>query len=422
VSDELRSPAARCAQGLPEHPTNPAVRLLDRFFYVDPHAAFRWMRENAPVYWDASADGGLWGISRYDDVMEVSRETELFCSGRSSRPERDSWIPSMINLDDPLHKRRRNLVNRGFTPRRVADHEPMLRRLAKELVDGISERGECDFVRDVARWIPMVVIGDMLGVEPEDRETLLRWSDELLGGGELAELTDEAEIRARQAAVAMEYRSYARKVLADRRKNPREDLMSILVHAELDGDRLSEDEILQESLLILIGGDETTRHVMTGGLLELIRHPDQKLALVRDPKKIPTAVEEMLRWVSPIQNMNRTLTRDTVLRGQRLREGDRLLLLYPSANRDSSTFPDPDRFDVGREPNRHVAFGGFGTHHCLGATLARLELRILFEELLPRLPDIELATSEPLPVRPSSFIVGLEAMPVRFTPGGCGAR
>jgi cytochrome P450 family 142 subfamily A polypeptide 1 len=403
---------------LPDHPKNPAVRLLDRFFYLDPHPGFRWMREQAPVYWDASADGGLWGISRYDDIMEVSRSPELFCSGKSSRPERDSWIPSMINLDDPLHKRRRNLVNKGFTPRRVADHEPMLRRLAKQLVDGISERGECDFVRDVARWIPMVVIGDMLGVAPEDRETLLRWSDELLGGGEIAELTDEAEIRARQGAVAMEYWAYARKVIADRRQHPRDDLMSILVHAELDGDRLGEDEILQESLLILIGGDETTRHVMTGGLLELIRNPDEKRKLIRDPRKIVGAVEEMLRWVSPIQNMNRTLVRDTVLRGQRLREGDRLLLLYPSGNRDASEFPDPDRFDIEREPNRHVAFGGFGTHHCLGATLARLELRVLFEELLPRLPDIELATSDPLPVRPSSFIVGLEAMPVRFTPGG----
>jgi cytochrome P450 family 142 subfamily A polypeptide 1 len=399
---------------LPDHPTNPAVRLLDRFFYLDPHPGFRWMREHAPVYWDESADGGLWGISLYDDVMEISRRPELFCSGRSSRPERDSWIPSMINLDDPLHKRRRNLVNRGFTPRRVAEHEPMLRRLAKDLIDAVAERGECDFVRDIARWIPMVVIGDMLGVEPEDRETLLRWSDELLGGGQLAAISDPAELRARQATVALEYWTYARQVIADRRLRPREDLMSILVHGEVDGDRLGEEEILQESLLILIGGDETTRHVMTGGLLELIRHPGAMRELARDPRKIPCAVEEMLRWVSPIQNMNRTAVRDTLLRGQKVREGDRLLLLYPSANRDASAFPDPDRFSIGREPNRHVAFGGFGTHHCLGATLARLELRVLFEELLARLPEIELATSEPLRLRPSNFIVGLEALPVRW--------
>src|SRR5262245_60661130 len=168
---------------LPDHPTNPAERLLDRFLYLDAHPAFRWLREHAAVYCDGSADGGLWGTSRYDDVMEISRRTELFCAGKSSRPERDSWIPSMINLDDPLHKRRRNLVNRGFTPRRVADHEPMLRRLVNELIDTVSERGEGDFVRDVARWVPMVVIGDMLGGEPEDREPLLRWSDGRSGRG-----------------------------------------------------------------------------------------------------------------------------------------------------------------------------------------------------------------------------------------------
>ena len=403
---------------MPDHPTNPAVRLLDRFFYVDPHAGFRWLREHAPVYWDASADGGLWGVARYDDLMEVSRQPELFCSGGSSRPERDSWIPSMINLDDPLHKRRRNLVNRGFTPRRVADHEPMLRRLTNELLDAVSARGECDFVRDVARWIPMVVIGDMLGVAPEDRETLLRWSDELLGGGELAVIADEAKRRERQGATAQEYWVYARRALAERRRDPRDDLLSILAHAELDGDRLADEEILQESLLILIGGDETTRHVMTGGLLALIQNPDEMRKLVRDPRRIPGAVEEMLRWVSPIQNMNRTVVRDTTLRGQRLREGDRVLLLYPSANRDALAFPEPDRFDALREPNRHVAFGGFGTHHCLGASLARLELRVLFEELLRRFPEIELHSSEPLRVRPGNFIVGLEALRIRFRAGG----
>jgi cytochrome P450 family 142 subfamily A polypeptide 1 len=264
----------------------------------------------------------------------------------------------------------------------------------------------------------MVVIGDMLGVAPEDRETLLRWSDELLGGGDLAEIEDDAKRRERQAATAIEYWGYARKVIADRRERPRDDLMSILCHAEIDGDRLSDEEILQESLLILIGGDETTRHVMTGGLLALIQHPDAKRALARDPRGIPGAVEEMLRWVSPIQNMNRTVVCDTALRGQRLREGDRVLLLYPSGNRDAAAFPDPERFDVAREPNRHVAFGGFGTHHCLGATLARLELRVLFEELLRRFPDVELASDAPLPVRPGNFIVGLESMEVRFRAGG----
>ncbi|HEU4430606.1 MAG TPA: cytochrome P450 [Myxococcota bacterium] len=398
---------------MPDHPTNSNVRLLDRFFYLDPHPHFRWMREHAPVYWDATADGGLWGVARYEDVLAVSRDAELFCSGKSSRPERDSWIPSMINLDDPLHKRRRNLVNRGFTPKRVEAHEPMLRKLTNELLDKVEPAGRCDFVVDVARWIPMVVIGDMLGVAPEDREQLLLWSDEMLGGGESQKIESDEARRLHQREVVTGYFAYAARSLAERRVRPRDDLMSVLAHAEVEGDRLGDDEILQESLLILIGGDETTRHVMTGGLLELLRRPEQKKRLVADPRLIPSAVEEMLRWVSPIQNMNRTATRDTELRGQKIREGDRLLLLYPSANRDAAAFERPDEFDVTRSPNRHVAFGGFGTHHCLGASLARLELRVLLEELLRRFPDVALAEGD-LHSRPSNFIVGLESMPVRL--------
>ncbi|MDD9853928.1 MAG: cytochrome P450 [Deltaproteobacteria bacterium] len=374
------------------------------------------MREHAPVYWDETADGGLWGVSRYQDIMRISRQPEVFCSGQSSRPERGTLVPSMINLDDPLHKRRRKLVNEGFTPRRIAAQEPGLRRLINELMDSVAEAGRCDFVRDVARWIPMIVIGDMLGVAPADREMLLEWSDWLLGAGEGTEHASEEECRARQQQAAASYFAYQRQVVAERRARPRDDLVSVLVHAQIDGDKLDEEEVLQESLLILIGGDETTRHVMTGGLEQLIRNPGQRQKLIENPALIPGAVEEMLRWVSPIVNMNRTLTRDVEMHGEILREGDRLLLLYPSGNRDERVFARPDVFDVTREPNRHVAFGGFGTHHCLGATLARLELRVLFEELLRRWPDIELASSEQLRRRPSNFITGIEEMPVRFTP------
>ncbi len=402
---------------MPTHPLREDIGLLDRFFYLDPWARYRWLRDEAPVYWDPSADGGLWGVSRYEDIMRLSREPELFCSGKSSRPERGSWIPSMINLDDPLHKRRRNLVNHGFTPGRIAKQEPMLRALSNALIDDIIERGECDFVRDVARWIPMVAIGDMLGVAPEDREWLLTLSDLLLGGGEAAEVENETARRAIQSEQALHYWEYQRRVIEDRRKRPRDDLMSVLCHAEIDGDRLSDEEILQESLLILIGGDETTRHVMTGGLEQLILNPEQKRKLVADPTKIETAVEEMIRWVSPIVNMNRTLLRDTRLHGEPLREGDRVLLLYASGNRDPRAFDEPDRFDVARHPNRHVAFGGYGVHHCLGASLARLELRVLFEALLRRIPDLELASDAPLERRPSNFITGIEKMPLRFTPG-----
>ncbi len=404
---------------MPAHPTNPSVRLMHPGFYLDPHPHFSWLRENAPVYWDeTSEDGGIWGVSLHEDVMFVSKTPELFCSSQSSRPERDSLIPSMINLDDPDHRRRRNLVNRGFTKQRVEAHEPKIRAICRELIDKVLPRGHCEFVSEIAAPLPMIVIGDLLGVEPEDRDKLLHWSDELLGGGAARRLPPQ-ERRGHAAKVALEYVAYAQAVIADRRKHPRDDLMSILVHAEIGGDRLSEQEIIQESLLILVGGDETTRHVISGGMLALMRSPDQRSLLMRDPRKVTVAVEELLRWVTPIQNMNRTATRDTELRGQKIREGDRLLLLYPSANRDARVFHEPFRLDVQRNPNPHVAFGGPGTHFCLGASLARLELRVMFEELLTRMPELTLAKpASQLELRPSNFIVGLEELPVEFAARG----
>jgi cytochrome P450 family 142 subfamily A polypeptide 1 len=336
----------------------------------------------------------------------------VYCSGKSSRPEPDSWIPSMINLDDPDHKRRRNLVNRGFTKRRVDDHEPRIRRIVNDLIDRVAARGECEFVSEVAAPLPMIVIGDMLGVEPEDRDKLLQWSDDLVSGIGI----EDQGLRDKQIRASLAYFDYAGKVFADRKANPTDDLMSVLAHAEIDGEKLSEEEILQESLLILVGGDETTRHVITEGTEALIRHPGERQKLLEDPSKLTVAVEEMLRWVSPIKNMNRTATCDVELRGQKIREGDRLLLLYQSGNRDERVFEAPDLFRVERQPNEHVAFGGFGTHFCLGASLARLELRVFFEELLRRLPDLELASDAPLPMRASNFIVGIERMPVTFAP------
>jgi len=389
--------------------SQPDIRLLDGLWYVeDPLAAYRWMRAESPVHYDEQS--AVWGVARHADVMYVSKHPELFCSGKSSRPEPNSWIPSMINMDDPDHKKRRNLVNRGFTPRRVQDHEPRIRELCRDLIDRAVQAGECDFVRDVAAPLPMIVIGDMLGVEPEDRDKLLRWSDTMLLATS-ATATDEQ--RAASMMAGAEYAQYAMQVIADRRRRPpMDDLVSILVHAEIDGERLDDEALIQESLLILVGGDETTRHVITEGMYTLLQHPDQLARLRARPEAIPTAVEEMLRWVSPIKNMNRTATRDVELQGRPIREGDKLLLLYQSANRDERAFEEPDVFDTTRDPNEHLAFGGYGAHFCLGASLARLELRVMFEELLSR-ADVELATDEPLPFRPSNFIVGIEEMPVR---------
>ena len=370
------------------------------------------MREHAPVYYDEEAK--VWGVTLHEDILSVSKDSETFCSAEGSRPESASWVPSMINMDDPAHRLRRAIVNRGFTPRRVEDHEPKIRKICNELVDHVAARGECDFVRDLAAPLPMIVIGDMLGVLPEDRDRLLRWSDEMLGATSATAGPDALRLAVQAGS---EYAAYTLDVIAKRRADPEiDDLIGLLVNSEIEGESLDEEALIHESLLILVGGDETTRHVITGGMLALMQHPDQRQMLLDDPSKIPTAVEEMLRWVSPIKNMNRTATRDVELRGQNIRKGDKVLLLYHSANRDERVFADPDRFDIERVPNEHVAFGGYGKHFCLGSSLARLELRLFFEEVLPRLPDLELAEGAKLELRPSNFIAGLEEMQVRFAP------
>jgi cytochrome P450 family 142 subfamily A polypeptide 1 len=386
----------------------PEIDLCSGAFWAgDHHTALTWMREHSPVHWD----GRVWGISKYAELKEISRSPDRFSSAGGIRPD-NGPLPMMIDMDDPDHSKRRKLVNRGFTPRRVAESEDAVRRACDEIIDAVCEKGECDFVNDIAAWLPMIMIGDWLGVAPEDRAKLLRWSDDMLKG--LTGATeDELMVRASQAFT--EYTEYATETIADRRANATDDLFSTLVHAEVDGDRLADDELVQETLLILVGGDETTRHVISGGMFQLLTNPDQKEKLVADPSRIPTAVEEMLRWVSPIKNMARTVVADMDFRGQHLEAGQKLLLLYPSANRDEEVFDDPFRFDVERDPNDHVAFG-FGTHYCLGNSLARVELRVMFEHLLRRLPDIELVAPTEPESRAANFISGYEAMPVRFSP------
>lgn len=389
-----------------DHPVNPNVRLVDGEFYASlPFQHFAWMREHAPLYWDDAAQ--IWGITRYDDVLAIAKDPITFCNRHGIRPDAPV-MPYMIDMDAPDHRKRRGLVHKGFTPRRVQEHEPRIREVAIDLIERAKERERFDFVKDLAAWLPLIVIADLLGVEPEHQADLLRWSEEMvLGSGAT---TPERLLPAAQAMD--EYVQYQRRVVENRRSRPLQpDLVSILTHAEIDGEKLSDDELLMETLLILVGGDETTRHVMTGGMHQLLLHPEQRHALIADPSRIPVAVEEMLRWVTPIQNMARAATRTVEMHGQRIEEGQKVLLLYPSANRDDRVFPEPLRFDSRRAPNEHIAFG-FGTHFCLGASLARLELRIFFEEVLPRLAKIELASSEPPPLRASNFICGIESLPV----------
>lgn len=384
--------------------------LLDGHWYASqPFDDWAWMREHAPAYWDARNE--VWALTRYHDVLAAEKDPRTFSSHRAPRPH-GNHLPMMISMDDPEHARRRKLVSRGFTPRRVRDHEVTVRRICTGILDRVAPRGECDFVWDVAAPLPLLLIADMLGFPPEAYDDLLRWSDDLIR----ATTADPPPEVAQAGAEAMlAFREFQMGVIADRRaRPPQDDLVSILCHAEIDGERLDDESIVQESLLILIGGDETSRHVMTDGMLALLEHPDQMAILRDDPARIEVGVEELLRWVTPIKNMSRTATRDVEIHGQVIRAGDQVLLMYPAANRDPAVFADPDRFDVRRDPNPHLAFG-FGPHFCLGASLARLELRVMFSEVLRRFPDLHLA-GPPLPRRPSNFISGPEAMPVAFTP------
>lgn len=388
------------------HPTRDDIDLVAGSFWGrDPHEEMAWMRANAPVYWD----GRVWGITRYADLKAIAKDPATFSNAGGIRPD-SGPIPMMIDMDDPAHLKRRKLVNKGFTPRRVREQEAAVRRACDQIIDTVCEQGSCDLVTDVAAWLPMIMIGDALGVAPSDRAQLLEWSDALLSA-----LTGNPDDMEGAAAAFTGYTEFALATIADRRSSPRDDLMSILVHAEVDGDRLDDDEVLHESLLILIGGDETTRHVISGGMYQLLSSPDARDRLAADPALMPGAVEEMLRWVSPIRNMARTATRDVKIGSQTIGEGDKLLLLYPSANRDEDVFPDPFRFDIERTPNDHVAFG-FGTHFCLGASLARLELTCMVDHLLRRLPDLRIAQdAEPTP-RPANFVSGYEHLQVEFTP------
>jgi cytochrome P450 family 142 subfamily A polypeptide 1 len=390
--------------------TKPDVDFTDGTFYADGGAreAYRWMRAHQPVFRDRN---GLAAATTYQAVLDAERNPEMFSNTGGIRPETPG-MPYMIDMDDPSHLLRRKLVNAGFTRKRVMDKVPSIGTLCDALIDSVCERGECDFVRDIAAPLPMAVIGDMLGVLPEDRELLLKWSDDLVTG--LSSHIDETSAQAMMEAFAG-YTAFTMEIIAKRRAEPTEDLFSILVNSEVEGQRMSDDEIVMETLLILIGGDETTRHTLSGGTEQLLRHRDQWEALVAHVDKLPSAIEEMLRWTSPVKNMCRTLVADTTFHGTDMREGEKIMLMFESANFDESQFGDPENFRIDRNPNSHVAFG-FGSHFCLGNQLARLELSMMTTRVLERLPDLRLADGAEVPLRPANFVSGPDAMPVVFTP------
>jgi cholest-4-en-3-one 26-monooxygenase len=391
-------------------------RLTDAMLYAgDPYPTYRWLREHAPVYRDVASN--LWVCSRWDDVVHVSKASEVFSAAEGVLPDSEALV-SIVSMDDPRHQRLRKLVNRGFTPRMVGLLEPKVRELATRLVDAVAARGACDLVRDLAVPLPLYIIAEMLGIRREDFDRFHDWSDRLIGVS--GNYEDPVKLAASMSAYA-EYGTYLKEVFEDRRRAPREDLVSILVAAQEDGmlapdeDSMENDEIVMFMTLLLVAGNETTRNAISGGMLALMENPDECRRLRAEPGLIDSAVEEILRYVSPIICFKRTATRDTAIRGQRIAAGERVLMLYQSANRDEAVFADPDRFDVARDPNPHVAFG-IGAHYCLGANLARMELRVMVRELITRLPDMRVAPAA-RPARTASTLVrGIATLPVVFTP------
>ena len=396
----------------------PPIDLLDVRHYAGgpPHEQLRWLRQQAPVYWHLESDGpGFWAVTRYDDVVQVSRDPQTFSSWAGGTMITDpppmllaGTQLMMLNMDPPQHTKLRALVNKGFTPRMSAQLTPRIGALATQIVDTVCERGACDFVSEVAGELPSYVTAELVGIPLDDGRRLYQLTERM----HTTTTTPEGMAAAQQAIAEM--MTYASALRAAKLATPGSDLASVLVAAEVDGQRLNELEFNLFFMLLVNAGGDTTRNLVAGGFHTLLHHPEQLAALRQNPALLPAAVEEMLRYQSPVMHFRRTVTRDTVIRGQAIAAGQKVVMFYTAANRDETVFPDPDRFDIRRHPNEHLAFGGGGTHFCLGANLARLEIHALFAEVLARLPD--LALDGPVEWLPSIFINGPRRMPVRFTP------
>lgn len=388
--------------------------------------AFATLRREEPVSFHrpvtavgVDAGAGHWALTRYDDVHHASRHPEVFSSSPNitmgdQTPELAEYFGSMIAMDDPRHGRLRNIVRSAFTPRVLARVEDSVRERARTLVSSmIAEHpdGQADLVAALAGPLPLQVICDMMGIAEADHEKIFHWTNVILGFGDPDLTTDFDEF----AEVAIDIGSYATALAEDRRTHPRDDLTTALVAAELDGERLTSAEVASFFILLVVAGNETTRNAISHGVVALSRHPEQREIWWADYDEVaPTAVEEIVRWASPVAYMRRTLTRDTELSGVMMAAGDKVTMWYGSANRDESRFPDPWRFDVRRSPNPHLGYGGGGAHFCLGANLARREITVAFEELHRQVPDLT-ADAEPDRLL-SPFIHGIKRLPVRWTP------
>ncbi|MFP6627300.1 MAG: cytochrome P450 [Deltaproteobacteria bacterium] len=399
------------------------LKDIELFLPGFPHEIFSKLRRDAPVYWNEEPEPeepGFWALTRYEDVLAVSKNPELFSSavgghqisyppGVEFSQATRAIVANMIGMDPPEHNAYRKLVSPGFRPKAVDGLEERIRAIVTRAIDAVAARGRCELVSEVAAELPVAVLADLLGIPDQDRRKLFEWSNRLVGLQDPEVMANVEDALGTFAEVF----AYGKALVEERRRHPTKDLMGIMAHGEVDGERIEGEMLDGFFLLLVIAGNETTRNSIAGGVQVLAEHPDQRRLLIEDPSLIPGAVEEILRWVSPVIHFRRTATADTEIRGQTIREGDKVVMWYPAANNDEEVFEDPYRFDILRTPNEHLAFGA-GQHFCLGARLARLQLKIMFEELLRRLPDIAI-DGEVKRFR-SYFISGFRQMPVRFTP------
>ena len=361
---------------------------------------------------------GFWSLVRYDDVVRASRDSDCFISGRGSNIgdlpiELLEFFGSMINMDAPRHTKLRKLVNRGFTPRMVAELEENVRAQARRIVREIAPAGECDFVQEIAASLPLKIICDMMGIPEADNRRMFELSNVILGIGD-PEYGSTMDVL---MSAAVELSQYAQALGEERMTSPRDDITSVLMQADVDGDRLTTAEFASFFILLVVAGNETTRNAISHGMKALTDFPAERQRWMADFEGVaPTAVEEIVRWATPVIHFRRTATRDVEIGGQTIREGEKVVLWYNSANRDERAFVDPYRFDVTRTPNDHVGFGGGGAHFCLGANLARREIKVMFEELFRTLPAIHVVSEPDLLF--SAFIHGIKRMRVAWTPPG----
>jgi cytochrome P450 len=405
------------------------IDVLDPRFYDDPWEAYRWLRHHSPIHLDEK--NGLWVLSKHEDVSHVSRHQELYSAAEGVRPRVQAPM-SIISMDDPEHTRQRRIVSRGFTPAKVRALTDHIRDLSNQIIDEVAQRGQMDFVADFAIHVPLIVIAEMMGLDPDQRHRLYKWSDAMMAGDSAADAPDDPLMLAAAEAFG-EYATLCLELIEERRAAPgaKDDIISTLTRAFDEGEltrddrggateasaggELTDDELIMFLVLIVVAGNETTRNALTGGLMAFSEFPEQKQRVIDDPSLWDTAVDEIIRYVSPVLSFSRTVTQAHTYKGVDLAAGDKVFLLYQSANRDEDVFEAPDELRVDRDPNPHLAFG-IGTHYCMGANLARAEVRVVFEELFERLTDIRVPDGTTRQRGHSSLVLSLEHLPAVFTP------